>query len=91
MNKKIENQSALMHYYSRALKEKQEHFRNQWFKVFGLSRNQFYERLKKPKISDLALWQSACDELIFSDRVMKIYEPFFKDVEIFALPEHFNN
>ena len=83
--------SPLEKVYFEAMEEKQKHFRVEWFKFFGLTRPQFYARLRKPQIIDLVLWQIVCDDLIFPDKIMLEYEREFakklKEVRVFKQPE----
>ena len=84
--------SPLAELFDRAIPEKQNHYRKEWLKFFTKHRTQFYKRVKKPQIIDLALWQIACDELIFEDRIIKHYEvnyPEFQLVEVFEIPEKY--
>ena len=89
MQKQVKSKSPLQTIFLQSIPEKQDHFRNQWFQFTNLSRNQFYERLKKPRPEDYALWQIACDDLILSERLLKLHEleHDFSKVKIFELPE----
>lgn len=82
--------SLLNQYYENSIVDKQNHFRKQWLRFFGLKRGQFYERLKKPQVLDYILWQNVCDDLIFSDRVISIFETVYKKeletVEKYTMP-----
>jgi hypothetical protein len=87
--------SPLEKVYFEAMEEKQKHYRVEWFKFFGLTRPQFYARLRKPQIIDLVLWQIVCDELLFPDKIIREYEIEFKDklksVKVFQLPQSYIN
>lgn len=87
--------SPLEKVYFQSIKEKQKHFRVEWFKFFGLTRPVFYARLRNPQIIDLVLWQIVCDELIFPDKIIREYEIEFKDklksVKVFQLPQSYIN
>lgn len=85
--------SVLESYYLNSMLEKQIHFRKEWFKFFGLKRNQFYARLKRPQIVDLQLWQIVNDVLIFPDWIMSEFEnqnkEKLKEIEVYEMPEHY--
>lgn len=86
--------SILQILFDHAIEEKQVHYRKEWEKFTGKHRTVFYDRLKRPHLIDLALWQAACDELVYSDRAMGIIEnehPKLKDVKVFRLSEKYLN
>lgn len=57
------------------------HFKKQWYKVTGKTEATFHNRIKRPMIMDLALFQFCFDESPFAPLLVN------KEIELHFLPE----